>query len=438
MPTEYDVVIVGAGFAGLVAARELTSRGLSVIVVEGRDRIGGRTWTDRRLGVDLELGGTWVHNLQPYVWAELARYGVELTPSPDAETFIVATEAGPHDLDVDSGLELLGQGLDHLTEGARALMPRPFTSLALGEPIAELDERTVAERLDSLDIADDGRVMTEAFVATGFQAPADEISLAHAYRIASLSQWDAETELEAASTFKLVGGTKGLANAIAADSSAEILLETVIVSLTAAAGRVTARTSNGDEYVGSAAIVTTPINALRNIVFDPPLSDGKRAVVDAGQTGRGMKVWARVRGPVRPFLGFASPDVSPLNIAQYEYEVDGDSIVVAFGADNERLSPEDRDGVEAALRRWLPDADVVDVAGHDWTADQFSMETWANLRPGQLSGGIPELQEPEGGIHFAGSDYATGWLGYIDGAVETALVTSRTILDEFKARGWMR
>lgn len=194
MTKEYDVVIVGAGFAGLVAARELTLRGLSVVVLEGRDRIGGRTWTDHRLGMEIELGGTWVHNLQPYVWAELARYGVELTPSPDAETFIIATDAGPHDLDVETGLELLGQGLDHLTDGARALMPRPFTSLSEGQPIVELDGRNVAERLGSLDIEHDGRVMTEAFVATGFQAPAAEISLAHAYRIASLSQWDAETE----------------------------------------------------------------------------------------------------------------------------------------------------------------------------------------------------------------------------------------------------
>jgi monoamine oxidase len=63
---DVDVVVIGAGFAGLVAARELGRAGLDVIVLEARDRVGGRTWTDRRLGHDLELGGTWVHRVQPH------------------------------------------------------------------------------------------------------------------------------------------------------------------------------------------------------------------------------------------------------------------------------------------------------------------------------------------------------------------------------------
>lgn len=57
----YDVVVVGAGFAGLVAARDLSKENLSVLLIEARDRIGGRTWTARELGEEFEMGGTWVH-----------------------------------------------------------------------------------------------------------------------------------------------------------------------------------------------------------------------------------------------------------------------------------------------------------------------------------------------------------------------------------------
>lgn len=57
----YDVIVVGAGFAGLVAARDLSKENLSVLLIEARDRIGGRTWTARELGEEFEMGGTWVH-----------------------------------------------------------------------------------------------------------------------------------------------------------------------------------------------------------------------------------------------------------------------------------------------------------------------------------------------------------------------------------------
>lgn len=58
----YDVIIIGAGFAGLTAARELAvDRTLKVLLLDGRDRIGGRTWTASALGESFEMGGTWVH-----------------------------------------------------------------------------------------------------------------------------------------------------------------------------------------------------------------------------------------------------------------------------------------------------------------------------------------------------------------------------------------
>ncbi len=80
-----DVVIVGGGFAGVTAARELRMRGRSAVLVERRDRLDGRTYTADHDVHAMDLGGTWVHPLQPRVWAEIDHYGVELGTFPVLE-----------------------------------------------------------------------------------------------------------------------------------------------------------------------------------------------------------------------------------------------------------------------------------------------------------------------------------------------------------------
>src|SRR5690625_3783635 len=74
------VVVIGAGFAGLMAARELQAAGVSVEIVEARDRIGGRAWTEERMGRPLELGATWVHWYQAHTWTEIMRYNQPIVP----------------------------------------------------------------------------------------------------------------------------------------------------------------------------------------------------------------------------------------------------------------------------------------------------------------------------------------------------------------------
>src|SRR5690625_7307518 len=83
---DYDVIIVGAGFAGVTAARNLSQKGYRTIVLEGRDRMGGRTWYDHRLGENLEMGGTFIHWFQPNVWHETMRYNLEVEKLKDRKS----------------------------------------------------------------------------------------------------------------------------------------------------------------------------------------------------------------------------------------------------------------------------------------------------------------------------------------------------------------
>lgn len=73
----YDVVVIGAGYCGLTAARNAALEGLRVLLLEGRDRIGGRSWSTNLDGYPYEMGGTWVHWGQSNTWREMMRYEME-------------------------------------------------------------------------------------------------------------------------------------------------------------------------------------------------------------------------------------------------------------------------------------------------------------------------------------------------------------------------
>jgi monoamine oxidase len=83
--TQYDVVVIGGGFAGVTAAREAALQGRSVLLLEARDRLGGRTWTAPWNGLEIEYGGGWVHWHQPHTWSEITRAGLQVELSDDAE-----------------------------------------------------------------------------------------------------------------------------------------------------------------------------------------------------------------------------------------------------------------------------------------------------------------------------------------------------------------
>jgi uncharacterized cupin superfamily protein len=197
---------------------------------------------------------------------------------------------------------------------------------------------------------------------------------------------------------------------------------------------VSVRIADGSTLEADAAIVTAPVNALRGIALDPPLPAIEAELVEAGLNSTGLKLWARVRGH-RRFLAQA-PDGHPLTFAWPEYFLDDDtSIIVGFGPDAGVLDGNDAGAVQEILRRWIPDIAVVDSVTYDWVADPFSQETWATFRPGQLTGGWATLRRPHGRMLFAGGDYAAGWAGFVDGAIQSGMDAAATVRSWVNAPG---
>jgi monoamine oxidase len=417
---DYDVIVIGAGFAGLAAARELGRHGHSVLLVEARDRIGGRTWTSERLGRKLELGGSWIHWAQPHVWAEITRYGLEIVASPEPTRAYWWAEGQRNEGSADDLLTLVSPGNEALLAETREWIPLPYEPLS-NPRLAEIDDLTVADAIDRLELPGNERELLQAFWTLNFNGPIEVAGYAQALRWCSVASGSWSLMFEACSSFKLRDGTRALAEAMAADSGGELLLEAEVQSVGCThAGHARVAVAGGREYGARSVLVTLPLHALGAIDFGPELSPAKRKAIKAGQVSRGSKVWIRLRGEHEPFVAMGGADW-PVTFWQTEYHDDGDTLAVGFGPDAGAIAFDDPGAVQAEVRRLIPAVEVVAVASHDWVADPYARETWPMQRAGALTSSLAALQQREGPVFLAGSDYANGWAGFIDGAIESGL-----------------
>lgn len=420
-----DVVVVGAGLAGLVTARELGRRGREVVVLEARDRLGGRTWLDAALGRDLELGGGWVHWLQPHVWAELTRYGIGVRAVEPLDVAITYYGGERSEHAARDWYARFFTASRPLEEAARRVFPLPYEPLADLSAVAEIDGLAVPEGLVALGVEPERLPDLRSYWASNVSGPAVDGALSTVLHWIALAGWDATLIDEAAGTYAIDGGTRRLVEAIAADVRGAIGLSTRVE-----------RIEHGDDGVvvhageraleARAAVVTVPWGALAGIELDPPLAGARADAAATGQASRGVKVWARLRGHLPRFIAIAEDD-HPLTHVGSEYDTPDGQIVVGFGSDATRLDVTSVDAVRDALRVWLPDVEVDAVAGHDWAHDELTGQTWMMMRPGQLTTAYPAFREPEGALLFAGGDYADGWAGFMDGAIESGLRAARLL-----------
>jgi len=426
-----DVLIVGAGFAGLIAARELSCRGHKTIMLEARDRIAGRTFLEERMGRNLELGGTWVHWTQPYVWAEMGRYGINPVSGPDFTKAYWNVNGQRHEGHADEVLELLDAPNQALLADARRYFPLPWAPLT-NPGVADIDGITLSDAIDRLGLPENDRELLRSFWALNFNGKLDQAAYTQALRWCAAATGSWLTMFEACASLKIEGGTSRLAKAILADSTAELRLGEKVVSITQNDDSVTARTASGKEYKARELILALPLSVLNDITFQPPLSTTKQEAAARGQAGRGAKLWIKVQGRQERFVAFGAED-APLNFVQAEY-IDGDSTtLVCFGPDAGAVPMDDVEAAQRILDTLVPGLTVLDVAGHNWVEDQQSRSTWPMHYTGYLTSYLPELQRPEGRIRLAGSDFANGWGGFIDGAIESGLDAARAVGEQLAA-----
>jgi monoamine oxidase len=415
-----DVIVVGGGFAGLTAAREASFRGRSVLVLEARDRLGGRTWSSDWEGLPIEYGGAWVHWHQPHTWSEITRARLTVELSPDAERAAWYVGVERREGTIAERDRIAERGWDRFVDGVREALPNPHDPLLKAPELERFDRLTIAERLAELELDDEEHDVLAAELESLAHCPLDQAGATAVLRWHALSGYSLALTQFTGGRVTLTHGTGALLRAIAEAAPFDLRLGEPVAAVRVRGDRVEVETRAGALVEGGCAVVAVPLNVLGSIEFEPGLPEAKQRALAAGQASRGIKIFIRARGPavhqnaIRPGHPFGYLDTE-------QVLDDGTQLQIGFGVDAELCDADDRPDVQRALDELLPGYEVVASTAHDWLADEFARGTWAIHRPGWYTHHHADLRRPEPRLVFAGSDLANGWAGFIDGAIESGL-----------------
>ncbi len=262
------VIVIGAGLAGLVAAQRLVGAGVEVLVLEARDRVGGRVWSHRLAnGEVVELGGEWISTSQGAVIDLAGHLGLGLVDT--GMDFTSRDPVGGPSIPIEEHERL-----------SRALAAR-MNSLG---PV-ELEQMTVEELLDGLGQDGSAMAVLRSRLEGTAGAALDEVAAAEIGEEFGIGDNGSYVRIE--------GGNDRLASHLARDL--DVHHESAVTSLHQSANGVEVVVGN-EVFAGAAAVLAVPLGILKRLVFEPELSEDKTAVLDALQMGAAVKVAAATEG----------------------------------------------------------------------------------------------------------------------------------------------
>ncbi|MFB6107578.1 MAG: flavin monoamine oxidase family protein [Haloplanus sp.] len=430
-----EVAVVGGGLAGLTAARRLARNEVTVAVLEARDRVGGRTLSRDLAGETIDLGAQWIGPGQRHVHALVEEFGVETFPQYTAgeSAFRAGGTVGRHEtafgaLDRPAQWELR-YAIWRLDEQSESV---PVDAPHEAPEAAAWDSQTVATWRDATLRTAAARDAFDAMVRAVFGSEPRELSLLFLlFYVASAGGFGPLTSVEGgAQQTRLVGGTQQLAEELAAALGDRVHLGTPVHAIEQGDG-VTVH-AEGLSLTAEYAVVAVPPALAGRIDYDPPLPARRDGLTQRPPMGEMIKCVAAYDAPFWRHDGRSGEVVDadgPVGLIYDDLprEASTGALVGFVLGDHAR----DLAAVDAAERRdrvldqfaaYLGPraADPVDYVDQVWANERYSRACLAgNMPPGALTSHGAALREPCGRLHWAGTETATEWYGYMDGAVSS-------------------
>lgn len=404
------VIVVGAGMSGATAAKQLSDAGYEVQVLEARDRIGGRTWSDRSLGVALDLGASWIHGIE------------------DNPIYALATELGVplFEWDYDS---------QSIYDQTGTLAPDLFArqgSLGAG----------FAAAIQQVFLADDTATVQDAVDAARASGVFDAISDSEENLIVNLNfeqEYAADSSVLALKNLFAGEGFDGpevvfpqgydeLVSALLIDS--DISLDTQVTAINYLESTVTVETNRGT-YEAEYVVVTVPLGVLKNnvIEFTPSLPERKQQAIDTLDMGVMNKVYLRfpsifwdvevdniayvseAKGQFSYWLNLAGVSQQPILLAFN---------VATFGTEIEKFSDDEivSKAMEVLTKIYgehIPQPD--DYVITRWAQDPYSFGSYSYLPKNATTEMRADLAAPvDDRLFFAGEATSTDYSATVHGA----------------------
>lgn len=443
MIEKFDVIIVGAGYAGLNAAYTLMGKGLDVKLLEARDRVGGRVWSEV-FAEDciIERGGQWLGPGYQRYQALAKEFDIDFFQSFSSGKRIVFDQGRVFEFDPSQGEDHSRELLKHLKNLDELAQTLPLEAPWATNKISELDSLSFQEWIDQQVNDEYSRLMLSLLAEGYFAHKPVSISLMHALYYARInggfSYLQETANME--SQQRVYGGAQLLAIKMA-ETLGDVICFNCVVNQISDDKNYAEVKGDGFKFIADKVIMAMPPMLAGRIAYSPAMPMLRDQLMQRTPMGSAYKI--QVVYP-RPFWrdqglsGAVNSDTGPIKIvADNTIEGGQQGILVGFmdGADSiywSQQSSQDRQkAVMTAFARYFGSEALHTTAYHEqyWANEAFSRGDLFIMPPGVWSAYGSALRAPIGRIHWAGTETATEYMNQMEGALQSGERVAAEVLN---------